>query len=322
MTEKKQSAFYPGKVWLDNNEKSIQAHGGCVIYINGTYYWYGEDKGGITISGEHVGCGHRVDVIGIHCYSSIDLYNWKDEGLVLCAVEDNPEHDLHVSRVVERPKVVYNNKTNQYVMWLHIDKSDYCYARTGVAISSSPTGPFEYRGSFQPNEHDSRDFTIFKDSDNKTYLFHSSEWNKTLYINELTENYLNVTNQYSRNFVEQSRESPAVFKYENYYYIITSGCTGWEPNAAQYAISQSIVGPWSVIGNPCVGEKADKTFFAQSTYVLPVEGMKGAFIMMLDLWTPDDLGNSRYVWLPIKIAGEKIQIEWIEKWDLSIFHSL
>lgn len=34
----------PGQIWLDTNGKRIQAHGGSVIYIDGTYYWYGENK--------------------------------------------------------------------------------------------------------------------------------------------------------------------------------------------------------------------------------------------------------------------------------------
>ena len=36
------NAFYPGKVWLDTEGKWIQAHGGSVFYLDGTYYWYGE----------------------------------------------------------------------------------------------------------------------------------------------------------------------------------------------------------------------------------------------------------------------------------------
>ena len=34
----------PGQVWLDTNGKRIQAHGGSVIYVDGIYYWYGENK--------------------------------------------------------------------------------------------------------------------------------------------------------------------------------------------------------------------------------------------------------------------------------------
>ena len=58
-----------------------------------TYYWYGENKEGRTWLPEsnQAWDGYRVDVTGVHCYSSKDLLNWKDEGLVLKAVPDDPD---------------------------------------------------------------------------------------------------------------------------------------------------------------------------------------------------------------------------------------
>ena len=47
------------------------------------------------------------------CYSSKDLLNWKFEGIVLPAVKDDEKHDLHPSKVLERPKVIYNEKTKE-----------------------------------------------------------------------------------------------------------------------------------------------------------------------------------------------------------------
>ena len=49
--------------------------------------------------------------VSVGCYSSPDMVNWTFEGIVLPAVKDNPSHDLHPSKVLERPKVVYNAKT-------------------------------------------------------------------------------------------------------------------------------------------------------------------------------------------------------------------
>ena len=54
---------------------------------------------------------YRTDVTGVSCYSSKDLLNWKFEGIVLPAVKDDEKHDLHPSKVLERPKVIYNEKT-------------------------------------------------------------------------------------------------------------------------------------------------------------------------------------------------------------------
>lgn len=146
------------------------------------------------------------------CYSSKDLLNWKFEGIVLPAVKDDQGHDLHTSKVLERPKVIYNPKTKKFVMWAHVESADYSKACAGVAISDSPTGEFTYLGSFRPNGAMSRDQTVFVDDDGRAYHFYSSENNATLYISELTDDYQRPSGRYTRNFVKESREAPAVFK--------------------------------------------------------------------------------------------------------------
>ena len=125
-----------------------------------------------------------------------------------------------------------------------------------------------------------------------------------------------------RTFVDQSREAPAIFKHAGRYYLITSGCTGWEPNQSQVAVADSPLGPWEVIGDPCVGPDAALTFYAQSTFVLPVADIPGVFIAMFDRWNQFDLRDSRYVWLPIFFEGQSVKISWHGVWDLSIFRGM
>lgn len=304
--------------WKDTDGNPINAHGGGLLYRDGTYYWYGEYKIGETILPEWATweC-YRTDVTGVSCYSSKDLTTWKFEGVVLKAEPDNPESDLHPSKVIERPKVIYNEKTGKYVMWVHAESADYSKAAAGVAVSDSPTGPFHYLGSFRPNDAMSRDQTLFVDDDGKAYQLYSSENNETLYISELTDDYLKPSGRFTRNFIGASREAPAVFKHEGKYYLLSSGCTGWDPNQAELAVADSIMGPWKVIGNPCTGKDADKTFYAQSTYVQPVVGRNNFYIAMFDRWNKTDLQDSRYVWLPIEIKGESITIPWRESWNLN-----
>lgn len=311
-----QKEIVQGTQWLDTAGNPINAHGGGILYHDGKYYWYGEYKKGETILPDWATweC-YRTDVTGVSCYSSPDMLNWTFEGIVLPAVTDDPDHDLHTSKVLERPKVVYNKKTGKFVMWAHVESADYSKAAAGVAVSDSPTGPFKYLGSFRPNDAMSRDQTIFIDDDGKAYQFASSENNATLYINELTDDYLRPTGKFTRNFIGESREAPAVFKHDGKYYLLSSGCTGWDPNQAELAVADSIMGEWKTIGDPCTGNDADKTFYAQSTYVQPVYGKKDLVIAMFDRWNKTDLENSRYVWLPLNFDNGKITIPWIEKWS-------
>lgn len=295
----KVAPFVQGEKWLDTDGNPINAHGAGMLFHDGTYYMYGEYKVGETVLPE---CAtwecYRTDVTGVSCYSSKDLRNWKFEGLALKA-SDDPSHDLHASKVLERPKVVYNAKTGKFVMWAHVESADYSKAAAGVAVADTPVGPFTYLGSFRPNDAMSRDQTVFIDDDGKAYQFASSENNATMYINELTDDYLKPTGKFTRNFIGESREAPAVFKRGGKYYVLTSGCTGWDPNSAQVAVADNIMGPWTVLGDPCRGTDAEKTFYAQSTYVQPVQGKKDTYLALFDRWNKTDLKDSRYVWLPI-----------------------
>lgn len=307
------SVIRPGEVWLDTDGAPIQAHGGGVLHEKGRYYWFGENKNTPNNPGKT-----RVDVIGVSCYSSRDLLNWKNEGIVLPAVPDDPGHDLHPSKVAERPKVIFNRSTGKYVMWLHVDSADYRAASAGVAVSDRVTGPYQYLGSVRPNGLDSRDMTVFQDDDGKAYLVHSSDWNSVTLVSDLSDDYLRPTGHFSRHFDHGSkntgRESPALFRHDGRCYIITSGTTGWSPNAAEYAVAESVHGPWRVMGNPCAGAGAELTFRSQDTFVLPVAGRPGSFIFMADRWEPNNLRDSRYVWLPLKVCGDRLALEWRDSW--------
>ena len=134
----KHTSFRPGEIWTDNNGAHINAHGGGILYDKGTYYWYGEHK----VEGD---AGNYAQV-GVHCYSSKDLYNWKDEGIALKVVEGDHSHPIAKGCILERPKVVYNKKTGKYVMWFHLELKGKGYgsAYAGVATAAKPTGPFKF----------------------------------------------------------------------------------------------------------------------------------------------------------------------------------
>src|SRR5450631_261281 len=243
-----------GKEWKDDQGNFINAHGAGILFFGDTYYLFGEIKKGET----HLVPGqdwedYRVPAGGVACYSSKDLLQWKYEGIALAATTTDPENDLDTGRVIERPKVIYNAKTGKFVMWLHIDRPDYSFARAGVAISDRPQGPYQYAGGIRPNGQESRDMTLFKDDDDKAYLVYSSEQNNTMHICLLSDDYLSPTKYYSRILINQRREAPALFKYGSKYFLITSSCTGWSPNAATYAVADNPLGPYKEYGNPCTG---------------------------------------------------------------------
>jgi hypothetical protein len=340
-------AIVPGEVWLDTDGQPINAHGGGVLYHEGVYYWYGEIKNGQTYLpkvNEKWG-GTRVLNGGVSCYSSTNLYDWKKEGVVLPADTKDPDSDLACENVLERPKVIYNRKTGKFVMWFHQDSPNYAAARSGVAVSDTPTGPFKYLGSFRPDAgvwpvnatpedkrpgatnfmardfaggQMARDMTLFVDDDGRAYQFYASENNATMHVSLLSDDYLHSAGKYARIFIGRSTEAPAVFKCDGKYYLYGSGCTGWEPNTARSAVATNIFGPWTELGNPCRGEGADTTYGCQSTFVLPVAARTNQFIAMFDRWQKWDLKNSRYVWLPVEFNQDNQPlVRWRERWTLT-----
>lgn len=141
----KYKSFTPGEIWTDNNDVHINAHGGGMLYDNGKYYWFGEHK----TEGEN----GNVANVGVHCYSSTDLYNWKDEGISLSVDSAGSGSDIEKGCILERPKVIYNEKTKKYVMWFHLEPKGkgYSSALSGVAVSDKVTGPYTYLRAVRPN---------------------------------------------------------------------------------------------------------------------------------------------------------------------------
>lgn len=309
-----QQVIRPGGSWCDTEGSLIQAHGGGILFHAGVYYWYGENKAGETKDGPL----RRVDVIGISCYSSVDLVKWTNHGLALRVVPQDPAHDLHPKRVVERPKVLYNAASGRFLMWLHIDDDKYEDARVGVAEADTPVGPFTYLRSFRPCGYESRDFTVYQDEDGAAYLYFSSDGNATLRIAQLTPDCTGVADECVTAFEDQFREAPAVFKQGVTYFMVSSGCTGWAPNPCLYASAESPMGPWKPMGDPCQGEpsETDTTFDSQATFVLPLNAEQGRFLLMADRWDPEDLGASEYIWLPLTVRGTTVEVWWQDEWSL------
>lgn len=297
-----------GECWRDDNGALIQAHGGMITRFGGKWYWYGENKDAdnVCVDGRKLS---RVDVVGVSCYSSADLHSWHYEGLALAA---DPNADasspLHPGRVMERPKVIYSEKTDKYVMWFHADSADYTFAHAGCAVADRPEGPFEFVGAQLPNRRDCRDMTLFTDpSDSRVYLVHSGDWNKTLYFSELDEERTGFTGVCYAHMPDQEREAPALMLHDGLYYCVTSGCTGWAPNSALYSTTPRLSSGMKLIDNPCEGPDARNTFHGQSTWIFEDGGQA---YLMIDHWKPNDLRHSGYSILPIEFDGARMTVRW------------
>src|SRR4051812_37728110 len=274
--------------FLDTSGDVVQAHGGGIIKVGRYYYWFGESRNADS------------SFKAVAVYRSTDLKTWKFRNNALTQASA-PEL---ASSNIERPKVMYNASTGQFVMWMHKEAAtDYAQARAAVAVSSTVDGAYSYRGSFRPlDTYMSRDITTFVDDDGTGYMVSSANENRDLNVYRLTADYTGVA-ALVRTWPGDVREAPALFKRNGVYFMLTSGATGWSPNQQKYSSATAITGTWSAWSN--VGDAT--AYGSQTAYVLPIAGTSTtSYLYLGDRWGNSiggTVNDSRYVWLPLRFPS-------------------
>ncbi|PFH54728.1 carbohydrate-binding module family 35 protein [Amanita thiersii Skay4041] len=295
------AVIVPGATWTDTSGNVIQAHGGGFLKVGSTFYWFGEDK------------SHNSGLFkAVSCYTSSDLVSWTRQNDALTPISGTM---ISTSNIVERPKVVFNQKNSEYVMWFHSDTSNYGAAQVGVATARTPCGPYTYRSSFKPFGADSRDMGLFQDddADKTTYLLYASDNNQNFKISKLDANYYNVTSQVSQ-LTASTLESPGIIKRNGVYHLFASHTTGWDPNPNKFFTTSSLSGPWSSQAD--IAPAAVRTYFSQNTFDMFFNS--NLAIYMGDRWRPTLLGSSRYIWFPLSWSTGKPQIVPADVWSLNL----
>ena len=301
------AAIRPGEIWPDNLGRHVQAHGGGIIRVHDTYYWFGEDRSpGLDPAKRYVAC-----------YSSRDLMRWTFRNRVIQLAD--PE-GFGPTWVLERPKVFYNARTRKYVMYMHIDgpapghARGYDLARVGVAVSDRVDGDYQYLKSFRPLGHESRDIGQFIDDDGTPYLiFEDRPFG--FRIATLSADYLNVEKEVC--LIPLHLEGGAVVHFEGLYYAIGSALTGWSPNPNKYATAKTLAGPWSDFKD--IAPPDTRTYGSQSTLLWKVVGKKATTVIFMgDIWKPRNLSDSRYLWMPLEIGNGRLWLPEPKPWTIDV----
>ncbi len=318
--------------WLDTGRKLINAHDGGVLFAEGKYHWYGMALQPLPVLSKTNG-GQKT-MLGVVMYCSTDLYHWTDEGVILeCST--NPASPLCGPMRFERPKIVYNEATKKYVMWFHYvgrpgDHGNRVgFGEAGVASCSSINGKYTYHGYTRPIDTNGivRDCTLFKDDDGSAYFIYDRDvrlkgpdFGRVLHVVKLTSDYLGCSSTFYKITNAAAREAPVMLKHNGFYFLITSGMTGWKFNQASYYRAASILGPYEELGDPCVGLDTETTFNSQGTYAFKLEGKKGAFVFMCERHNTACMTDSSFIFLPVNfLTDHRLQIKYLPKWDLNYF---
>ena len=323
--------------WHDTDGNIINASDGGIIYSEGQYHWYGMAFRNLPMDGGPNG-GQMTDT-GVVMYKSSDLLNWEYEGVIL-EVSNDPKSDLYAPMRFERPKIIYNETTKKYVLWCHFVKYPGNHGNgdgdsdMGLAVCDTVNGKYKYLGYTKPidNRGYVRDMTVYKDFDGCAYLIYDRhmpdpilgdktgglQGDRCLHVVKLSDDYLSFTDTYRRIDTAKWREAPAIAYKNGYYYIVTSGLTGWATNQAKAFRTKHLLDNWEEIGDPCVDDFTHTTFNTQSSNVFKVENTDTQ-IIMLERHNTSNFLKSSYVWLPITFnENNTISLHYKREWSLDI----
>lgn len=341
------SSIKPGQPWLDTDGNRIQAHGGSIMEVDGTFYWYGENK-------EKTTPGSGIWHWGVRCYASQDLYNWEDRGLIIPPDLADSTSPLHPAQMMDRPHIIHNRMTGQYVCWLKIMHKDQSQTST-VLVADSILGPYRMvRTGLRPLGMNAGDFDlVVEPSDGKAY-YYFERVHSELICADLSADYTDVTGYYSTHFPQPYppyvREAPAHFVRKGLHYLFTSGTTGYFPNPSEVACAKSYHGPWTVLGDPHPNDPSGTSFGSQICSVFKHPHKQDLYIALADRWLPHsrhdaqavrawfaarfggepippkivlpemridpDTSIADYVWLPVRFDGEMAYLDWQDEWRI------
>ncbi len=311
--------------WVDTNGQPIYAHKGGISFFNGIYYWYGSDYR-FTPSGKY---DKQLNALnpGINVYSSEDLVNWEFRRIALTY----PTSGWGSEGTHHRAHVVYNEKTDQYIMWFYHYTNLFKNRMASVAVADNPLGPFDILGRRETGAHlagdlntivgdsgktgSTKDLNIFKDSDGAAYLVYDDGQNN-ICVDKLTDDYLNSTKETAIALNnEPSHKAPSMIKYKGKYIVAASGGKEWSASETYYAVASSPLGPYGE--KKCMSK--ENTWQSQITDLVYIAPANNLMVMCDQWWIPDSshINGSRYLWLPVQFDSETeiAQIQYMEKWN-------
>lgn len=187
---------------------------------------------------------------------------------------------------MDRPHLLYNERTKKYVLWLK-----YCDdAHFAVLTSDSLKGKYTVvREVYRPFHTDCGDFDMAKDEvTGQGYLYwevnHTAVWGA-----KLSEDYTEAVGEpvpiYENMQPPFTREAVTHMERGGKHYLFTSGMTGYVPNPSEVAVSDDWLTGYRVLGDPHVDDDSRASFNSQISNIFKVEG-KDLFIAIADRWVP------------------------------------
>mmetsp|Transcript_5216 Transcript_5216/g.11036 ORF Transcript_5216/g.11036 Transcript_5216/m.11036 type:complete len:376 (+) Transcript_5216:70-1197(+) len=288
----------------DDRGQLMDQHDGNLLKVGDLWYWYGMGYTDCKLETGLIppldcpgiyrkfgkGCGFRTDH-ELNVYVSKDLATWSFAGDALPVNGTRPEG------IYFRPKVIFNPKTSQYVLWINYlppartPLGSYPDATYLVGTSDKAEGPFEIVNESPNFQHTGPgDATLAVDEDGAAYVAYGAWGNgHRISIEKLTDDWLDTTGEETNTgfLSPEKREAPLLFERKGTWYLLYGHTCCFCRFGSGLTISTAPhpLGPWTetdVEINPRKKWSAHHEIPAQANYVFEVDG---EFVYTGDLWT-------------------------------------
>ncbi|MDR1733689.1 MAG: hypothetical protein LBR73_02265 [Oscillospiraceae bacterium] len=324
----------------------LRANGGSLYYDANTktYYLYGEEYSKENPSAASA----KTEAVGIRAYSSKDLRNWTNAGLVLPvfynqtltgAYPDMAQNEklgfynaLNPSRAIRDPQVLYNAEKKQYILYFLTagqtdDPTGITSGAIGIATADKPQGPFLLSKTIRLPGKDSQTSAVYgftvTAQDGKASVIYTADEAKTLYALRLDNTWTAAARDAAATDKDgKTSVTPALTV------LMQSEEPLGRPIAFQSGKQAFVI--FSNRRDPGAGAKVfsnSKGFTGEGKWVerealgvgytpsavfpLPDKNgnaKKGKFILLTDYWEPYNMQASQIDWKALKVSGGKLTV--------------
>ena len=294
-----------GDVWLDAEGNMVQAHAPGFLKQGDTWYMVGEDRG-------------RSWNPDVNLYSSQDLQHWTFVKKIIQNGVTSP--DLGRRRMIERAKLLYNEKTGKYVVWCHWESRNYAASEAACFQCDSIDGNYQLVWSGRPMGIKSRDCNVFVDNDGTAYFISTTEENTNLGLFRLSDDYLTPV-AHTPLFEGDRREAPAIVRVPaekkgdaDLYFMFNSACSGWAPNQCKMSYTHDLTNGWIPLRN--IGDSV--AYRTQAAAILVIRGTKQTtYLYVGDRWMDPDLPHSKIIIFPITFKGTECEFHYCDRFEIN-----
>ena len=284
------------------------------------WYFYGMEYG-MCEENPTDGCtNHTIGACGFRTDHNVSIFRSPDLSQNSWTRVGSALPDGRPTAIYYRPKVLFNNATKKYVLWVNWRECLPCSLNYLTATADSPAGPFTLANANVTTRYkDGGDFTVFADDDGKGYLLYQSRAeNHIASVEVLSDDYTHSLgsvdpSQYSSGlFGPKGIEAPAMFKRDGVYYssVGLDCCFCKSGSGVIFFTASAPLGPWTLRGQVGRFQNHSSITKAQQNFVItipPAAGSKGkgTFLWTGDRWqsAPDRLKDHDFqTWLPLQFT--------------------